>query len=239
MDKPTLLVAVDFTECSDAALEFALALAPSLGAELELLHVVALPVASPAEIIAPAPMDDFAMREARAQLADLVQRAVDRGVPARAQLAVGQPVFGILDEITRTRPLFAIVGSHGKRGLRRVLLGSVSEALCRASAAPVVVVPPPRRLLAGARVAWSCDACGHILGDGESTETCAGCARTPVRWNAAPIPDGPADQAEPAVADSAGERLAYERTNDPVGLFATSPAGTEGYDVNPELRVRY
>ena len=103
---------------------------------------------------------------------------------------------------------------------------------------PVMVIPSPRRHEVAARAAWACSACGYILA-GEPTEVCGECGASPVRFITAPLLKEAADAAAPAVGEVDAERLSCERTNSAAGLFATSPAGAEGYDVNPELRVRY
>jgi hypothetical protein len=81
-------------------------------------------------------------------------------------------------------------------------------------------------------------ACGHILGDFESSDRCEGCSAWPARWQSAHVEAGPVDAAEPAVGDEAPapHMGAESRT---AGFVATAPAGAEGYDVNPELKVRY
>ena len=89
------------------------------------------------------------------------------------------------------------------------------------------------------RKAFYCGYCGHIRRAFESRRRCWHCGASPVNWLSEPVLAGPVDADVPHVAEPAPELLATEQTNDPAGLFATSPPGTEGYDVNPELRVRY
>jgi nucleotide-binding universal stress UspA family protein len=235
MDK--ILVAVDFTDASTAAVEQAMALASKLGAELEIVHVAAPPPPMPAEIIAREPLGPQ-IDEAKHALARMVAAAKGRGLTARSHLLAGEIVFGVLDAIEQYDVTFAVVGSHGKGAIRRALIGSVAERVVRHAKVPVLVVPPPQRV-AGAKTAWSCEDCGHILADVETTERCAGCGALPAHWLAAPITSGPIDAGEPAVGEVDHESIAPERANDSAGLFATSPPGCEGYSVNPELRVRY
>ena len=234
-----VLVAIDFTECSDAALDAAFAIASRLKAGLKLVHVVETPRASPSQIV-PSTFDPGTIHDAQSKMAELVERANDHGLEARARVVLGgSVVLGLLDEIESAQPAIVIVGSHGKGILRRTLLGSVSEALCRRSSRPVLVIPSPRRRALAKEVARSCEACGYMLEPGHSLERCSGCGVSPVRWLTAPVLHGPIDFGENTVGDGAEDRLPYERTNDPTGMFATSPGGAEGYDVNPELRIRY
>lgn len=235
MDK--IMVAVDFTDASDAAVAEALSLAERLQAELHIVHVAAPPPPSPAELIAREP-SEMDTDDAKAQLAKMVAGAKARGVAARSHLLVGQIVFGLVDVAGRIEAKLVVVGSHGKGLVRRALVGSVAASLCRHSPVPVLVVPSLRRH-ATVKTAWSCEQCGHILGRAESSERCGGCGAHPVRWLSAPIEKDRVDIAEPAVGEVDAETVGLERTNTSAGLFAVSPPGTEGYDVNPELRVRY
>jgi hypothetical protein len=90
------------------------------------------------------------------------------------------------------------------------------------------------------KVAWACFFCGHIYGTFDSRNHCAHCGATPPRWISAPLVENHrADTNCAHVSERAPELLPVEQTNSPSGLFATSPPGTQGCDVNPELRIRY
>ena len=213
----SILVAVDFGSTSQRAYEAAIDLASRLRAPLEIVHVCApVPTTVTDESAYTAPV--------RERLAGLVDNATSRGVTARAHLKLETPVFGLLEIIDQLEPMLVVVGSHGRRGIQRALLGSVSDALAHRSAE---------------RAAWSCASCGHILGKNESSEYCNRCSATPVQWIGAPITSGPIDLAEAAIGEATVPDLSASQTRDPASTFAISPPGVEGYDVNPELRVRY
>ena len=90
------------------------------------------------------------------------------------------------------------------------------------------------------KVVWSCYFCGHIFGLLDSRRHCAHCGATPARWLGAPMVENHrADANVPSVAEPEPELLPTEQTNSQFGLFGTSPPGTQGLDVNPELRIRY
>jgi hypothetical protein len=86
--------------------------------------------------------------------------------------------------------------------------------------------------------AWSCKDCGHIMsqhGDKAPTGKCPECKANPAHWLAAELTDVPADADVPSVADYVRDEISG---NDPAGLFATTPPGTQE-DLDPELKVRY
>jgi nucleotide-binding universal stress UspA family protein len=237
MDTKPILVAVDFTESSDLAVEEARRLAIKLGSALSFTHVVALPPASPAEIMGRSGSDLRNFELARQALEDLVKESQRQGIEAEHHLCVGSVVMGLLDLIGRIQPALVITGSHGKGLLGRALLGSVAESLLRRSPVPVLVVPSPRRRRAAEHAAWMCRDCGHIL-DAGSTR-CPGCGASPPHWVSAPISEEPIDLGEPSVGEVERETVTDRTSNEPAGLFATAPAGAGNVDVNPELRVRY
>jgi hypothetical protein len=90
------------------------------------------------------------------------------------------------------------------------------------------------------KVAWACAFCGHIRGAFDSRRYCIPCGASPAQWESAPMVENHrADADVRPVSEPEPELLSTEQTNSPSGLFATSAPGTEGVDVNPELRVRY
>ena len=237
METKPILVAVDFTESSDVAVEEARGLAIKLGASLSFGHVVALPSASPAELMGRAGSDLRSFELAHEELQRLVEETQRQGIVADQHLCVGAVVMGLLDLIARVQPTLVITGSHGKGFLGRALLGSVAESLVRRSPVPVLVVPSPRRRRAAEHAAWMCRDCGHIL-DGANLH-CPECGASPAHWISAPIAKESIDFGEPTVGEVERETVTHQTSNEPAGLFATSPAGVGNVDVNPELRVRY
>lgn len=232
MANKSLMVAVDFGITSESAFEEALALARRLGARLDLVHVCPPIPPEAAQSGAVPPYVQTAERE----LNRLADRAAAEGVVAATFLRDETVVFGLLEAIDELEPQLVIVGSHGRDGVMRMLLGSVSETLARRSPVPVLIVPAPERAQAAERAAWSCKACGHILGDRESNVRCAGCGREPAEWISARL-DGP-DPELPAVGEGAACEVAPPDTQAAVGLFATAPAGVSGTETNAELRIR-
>jgi universal stress protein A len=229
-----ILVGIDFDRTYRRTFETAMSFAQALNAELDLVHV-----ASPIPVEAGATGAAELVREADAKLRELAAIAGQRGLTVHTHVVTETPAFGLLAAITELDPQLVIVGSHGRSGVTRVLLGSVSETLARRSPTPVLIVPSPERRQHAAAAAWACADCGHILAGGEQRGSCSRCGRTGGSWISAPIASGPVDAREPTVGEAVACDLVSTQTQSGSGLFATSAPGGRAVDVNPELRVRY
>jgi len=134
----TVLVAVDFEEASRRAIEVAREFARLLGASLCLVHVYALPV-YPYPGLAP-PLDpSYGRAITLAAGNSLDQLAAEVGA-ARALLREGDVVTEILAAARELDATLIVMGTHGRRGLSHVLLGSVAEKVVRRSEIPVLTV---------------------------------------------------------------------------------------------------
>lgn len=141
--RTVILVALDFTEASEAAFTQGLALAEALpGGELHLFRAVPLDVGDPdAPIRAP----EAALADARAALEKDMRIAAARGATAvEAHLAVGDPRREIVELAVELEADFVVVGSHGKGPVTRALLGSVSDHVARKAPCTVIVARPKR-----------------------------------------------------------------------------------------------
>jgi nucleotide-binding universal stress UspA family protein len=136
-----ILVATDFGESSMRAVDFGLMLATQLGARITLVHAYEIPpLAYEAFVYPTADVIDALINAARAQL-DKALTAVRRTAPdANAILRQGVPWQQILSAIDEAHADLVVVGTHGRGGLPRFLLGSVAERVVRLSPMPVVVV---------------------------------------------------------------------------------------------------
>lgn len=131
-----ILVLTDFEEPSKNALDFALSLAEKLEARITIMHVCAIPDSAYGNAFF-WPVEDLT-REAKTRLAKIAASAKDRYPRIDTLLSSGDP----RKEALAAAPQFDLVvmGTHGRRGLSRALLGSVAEALVRTSPIPVVTV---------------------------------------------------------------------------------------------------
>lgn len=141
-----ILVPVDGSTISLLGLEHALALAKDQRAQLRILHVVDERVLTTMMVEPVAvPLDDVlaSMREEGRRILEKAQaRAQKAGVRADAvQIASrGRPVSDvILAEARRMRADVIVMGTHGRRGLNRLLLGSDAERVLRDSPVPVLL----------------------------------------------------------------------------------------------------
>ncbi len=139
-----ILVPVDFGEPSRRALEVAISLAKQNGAALTVLHVFDVPPSYASMDLSPVDLLTPMWSAAQAELDATLAKVKDSLPQATHCLTRGTPWREILATIERTHPDLVVVGTHGRTGLERVLLGSVAERIVRLSPVPVLTVPPAR-----------------------------------------------------------------------------------------------
>lgn len=138
----TIVVATDFSEHSRHALDWAIELARPLGARVVVLHAYALPLVGilDASLLVDASTAARLSNEAQAALDAEVARVTGRGVTIEGRLREGDAREVLPQSATEAGAAMLVVGSHGRRGIQRALLGSVAESVTRSSPVPVVVV---------------------------------------------------------------------------------------------------
>jgi nucleotide-binding universal stress UspA family protein len=137
----TLLNPVDFSACSNAAHRMALALAAANGARLVVLHVSELvPVQwDPGFGLGSAAQIEAQIRaDARRKLDELSAAAPGSGMTT--ELRRGFPANEILAAAKRCKTDLIVLGTHGRTGVSRLLMGSVAEKVTRAAACSVLTV---------------------------------------------------------------------------------------------------
>jgi len=137
-----ILVGTDFGEISRHAADWALGLAQALSARVTILHVFDLPIVGllDASLIVDAKTASRLNDEAQAALDAEIARVRDRGVAVMGLLKQGDSRLTIPAVAASEGAGLVVVGSHGRHGLSRALLGSVAESIVRSSEVPVVVV---------------------------------------------------------------------------------------------------
>ena len=133
-----ILIAVDGEAVSSHAAEVGLQLACCVSGEVALVHVVELALAH-APGIAAEDLVAEAKKDGK-RILTAVQDSISPLFSAREFIRVGKPAHEIL-AVAREWPADVIVvGSHGRHGISRVLLGSVAEAVMRHADCPVLVI---------------------------------------------------------------------------------------------------
>jgi nucleotide-binding universal stress UspA family protein len=134
-----IVVPVDFSEPSDHALRVALDLARALQAELTVLHVLEVPM-YPYSGLGVAPVDLLtpAVEPAEQSLKALMATIPPPG--AGSVLRIGTPVEQILAVAKESQADLIVMGTHGRRGVAHLFMGSVAERVVRTSPVPVLTV---------------------------------------------------------------------------------------------------
>lgn len=133
-----ILVPLDGSPYSEAALQSASFMARAFGSSLKLVTVEEIPYPlHPAEAaVHKAESWQDAQKYLDARAHELRQQGCD--VTTKV-LRAGQPAQRILEEMAEERVDLLVIGSHGRTGLTRLLLGSVAERLAREAPCPVMI----------------------------------------------------------------------------------------------------
>lgn len=143
-----ILITTDLSEESKKAYPVALSLAQCCGAEITLLSVIdtSIQFGYSGILDMPVVFVPNAVKEVRTKvLSDLEQHKADNFAGANVQVEVKEaagPVHHAIAEYIRERPIdIVVMATHGRSGIERALIGSVSEHVVRKSSKPVMLVP--------------------------------------------------------------------------------------------------
>lgn len=137
----TVLHPTDFSERADLAFRLACSLAQDYGARLVLVHVVELPLAVASEGVLMLP-PEFDLESLRDRLQQL--RPQDPKVAVEHRLIQGDIATQILRVAEETKCDMIVLGTHGRTGLSRLLMGSVAEQVLRKATCPVLTAKAPQ-----------------------------------------------------------------------------------------------
>ncbi|MNR84608.1 Stress response protein NhaX [compost metagenome] len=139
-----ILVPVDGSETSYAAVAQAAELAKAFGGKITVVQVLALDPYIAAEYISATQTNDLIERARTSVLKTLEEAAAkfsDLGIPVEAKLLEGQVVHReIIREAETSKTDLIVIGSHGRTGLKRLFLGSVAQSVLGEAHIPVLVV---------------------------------------------------------------------------------------------------
>ncbi|MEX2188942.1 MAG: universal stress protein [Pirellulales bacterium] len=139
-----IVFATDFSPSSDAALATAVSLTRESNATLVLVHVQEPPMAfgGGEAYIGPTETED--------ELSDMLGRLVadEAGITVERRLVVGEPAHEIVRLAEENGADLIVIGSHGRTGVSRLLMGSVAEAVVRRAKCPVLTIKQPEAVAA-------------------------------------------------------------------------------------------
>jgi len=141
-----IIVPTDFSSCSEEAWRLAQRLAGMSGAELVLTHVLTeAPLFREGPFIMPKVREVFeaARSFADAALEEWAAKARAEGLSARAALRSGVAYQEIVALAGDERADLIVIGTHGRGGIDRALLGSVADRVIRLAPCPVLTVREP------------------------------------------------------------------------------------------------
>ena len=146
-----VLVPIDFSPSSRAALEYATFLAGTLGASLEALHVWEPPGYVGPDTLALLPVGagqpgwEQTRTEVRREVDHFLAKASPKPQGHSVRVEAGEPSDAILNVAKDSGADLIVMGTHGRTGLSRLLIGSVAEAVLRRSTCPVLTVRVPSK----------------------------------------------------------------------------------------------
>lgn len=132
-----VLVATDGSKYCKAAVDRAIDFSGSYGGDVSVVSIVDVPSEFYAE--APQVVEDMA-RKARGYVEEVKKQAEASGVKAEGFVKEGEPYQAIIDLANERKANIIVMGSHGRTGLKRLLMGSVVEKVIGYSPCPVLIV---------------------------------------------------------------------------------------------------
>ena len=138
----TILYPTDFSGPSEYALQVACSLARDYGAKLVVLHVDMPPVTM-GEVISSMDPEEYKEKLwAEFRRLETSEPGI-RDLRVETKLVEGNPAKEILRTANEIKPELIVMGTHGRTGLSRLLMGSVAEEVVRKSPFPVLTVKTP------------------------------------------------------------------------------------------------
>lgn len=136
-----ILVPTDFSECAESALGLAKEMASKFGASIVLLHTYQSPIYGfPGGAVPGLDIVHAMQRAGQEGLNRLMDREKSSGIPIETELIQGMAWEEILTAAQKHKVGLIVMGTHGRHGVPRALLGSVAEKVVRQSSVPVLTV---------------------------------------------------------------------------------------------------
>lgn len=136
-----VVVPVDFSEHSRLNITYARELAAAYGARIDLVHVVEDYALAPVYGVEPLALNTpEVLDRVRAGLESMAAEAPGADVPVQVHVLTGNPVNEIIEFASRTGAGLIVIATHGLTGIKRFLMGSVTERVVRSAECPVFTV---------------------------------------------------------------------------------------------------
>lgn len=137
-----ILVPTDFGACSDRALAYAVELARAVGAEVAVMHAYEIPMVGfpDGAWVATPELASRISEGAQIGLKKALDTFAGAGVPMISILKQGPTWRTVIDTATEIGAGMVVMGTHGRHGLPRALLGSVTEKVVRSAHCPVLTL---------------------------------------------------------------------------------------------------
>jgi len=139
-----ILVPTDLSDPAEEALDYACELAQTFGATVHLLHVIGIPTLGVPElgVAMTSTVIDSMIRENQTELEELADRKRHLAPFGQILLRTGDARHLIDQTAKELGADLIVMGTHGRRGFSRALLGSVAETVVRTAPCPVLTVRP-------------------------------------------------------------------------------------------------
>jgi nucleotide-binding universal stress UspA family protein len=156
-----ILVPVDFSPSSRAALESAADLAQHFGAAIHLVHVVPMfPATTLPDFIPETKFTEEATKEAERHFAAVIKDLTGKGIKVSSSVEVGDDVASaILETVERQKADMVVISTHGLTGWHPLVFGSIAEKVMKLVACPVLLLRTPKpassaKVLSGRLMEW-------------------------------------------------------------------------------------
>jgi nucleotide-binding universal stress UspA family protein len=142
-----IVVAVDFYQHTDGLVGLAMDVAKQMGAKITFLHVVE-PVGEGISYLGEGYPHSFAgvneefLVRAKSQMAALVKKCAVTSPGCSGEVLKGDVTDGILDYVKDKASDLLVMGTHGYRGIQKIVLGSVAERVLKRASCPILILNP-------------------------------------------------------------------------------------------------
>jgi nucleotide-binding universal stress UspA family protein len=143
-----IVVPVDLGKQTEKLADFARFMGRQLSAEIIFCHVVE-PIYSGDMMLGGPSLDEFEARRragAEERIANLIKDTVDEGLKSNGTVLFGDTVDEIIGYAKHQQAEMVIIGTHGAKGLEKILIGSVADRVLKRVYCPCLVMNPYRKI---------------------------------------------------------------------------------------------